>query len=130
MYVFTVVHPPITIENLLSMAAHFELSDEDKTILWKAEIRPGCVIPIHTVSLEKTLFLTIRLAYCEPVEGVCVHQPRNVANREKSLTKKLKRFLDEMDTEEVSTIVLQDSIAQKLRLHSTSLSILFRVESL
>jgi hypothetical protein len=118
-----VVHPPITIENLLSMGAFFELVQHDnkEIVLWSSYIEPGKMIPIHTVNLDVPLDLMITMTYCRSSEGVLIHKPQNAAQRSNGFAKQLKRtvegFLEEGEKEGVSTIVLTDSVGQKLRLH-------------
>lgn len=105
------------------MGAFFELVHHENKdrILWSSYIEPGKMIPIHTVNLDEPLDLMITMRYCRSSEGVLVHEPLSRANRTKGFAKQLKRtlegFLEEGEKEEISTIVLTDSVGQKLRLH-------------
>ncbi len=105
------------------MGAFFELvhHDNKERILWSSYIEPGKMIPVHTVNLDEPLDLMITLRYCRSSEGVLIHVPLSHANRVKGFAKQLKRtlegFLEEGEKEEISTLVLTDSVGQKLRLH-------------
>lgn len=117
-----VIHPPIQIENLLSCSAVFEIVHAvQKRVLWSACVAPGCVKPIHTVTLEEPLLLLINLRYCRASEGVVIHEPKKNDVHKKGLAKKLQRtlegFLEENDREEVLCMNLTDTEGQKLRLH-------------
>jgi hypothetical protein len=70
------LHPPIVIQNLLSVQGRFEIMHATRrTILWCSDLTPGEKSTIHTVSLDAPLILLVDLGYCRtPVgEGALIH---------------------------------------------------------
>jgi hypothetical protein len=117
-----VIHPPITIENLLPCEADFEiLHATEKRELWSAKIKATNLQSIHTVSLEEPLLLSVNLPYCRASEGILIHQPKFRSTDRSLFANALQRtiegILDENESESVSTITLYDSVGQGLRLN-------------
>jgi hypothetical protein len=117
-----VVHPPLTIENLLPCSAYFEIVHAaEKRELWSSNIPSAKCQPIHTVSLEEPLLLLVNLSYCRAQEGILIHQPK-CQFQEKGLfvnafQKTIEGILEEADSEVITTIILYDSVGQAIRLN-------------
>jgi hypothetical protein len=117
-----VIHPPITIENLLPSSASFEIFHATELReLWSGEINSVESRHIHTVSLEEPLLLKINLNYCKCTEGIIIHQPK-LAQTDKSiftnaLQKTIEGILEENETNSYSSIILTDAVGQALRLN-------------
>eukprot|EP00981_Chlorochromonas_danica_P005995 scaffold1244_cov162-Ochromonas_danica.AAC.31 len=119
---FTIaIHPPILIENLLPTAGVFELLHaENKQVLWSSCISAGAVKAIHTVTLEDPLILVINLRYCRASEGVVIHRPKPSASQRglvSRLQKAIEGLLEEGEQDDVSSIVLTDTVGQRIRLN-------------
>lgn len=109
------------IENLLPTAGVFELLHaENKQVLWSSCISAGAVKAIHTVTLEDPLILVINLRYCRASEGVVIHRPKPSASQRgfvSRLQKAIEGLLEEGEQDDVSSIVLTDTVGQRIRLN-------------
>jgi hypothetical protein len=121
-----VIHPPIVLENLLPVSGTFELvneKDSSKTVLWSAVIEPGKSKPVHSVAMDASLLLLINLDFCRSSEGTLIHAPDDLLNNSVTslpgtIYKGLKGFIEEnFFTKTQSSIILTDSVGQRLRLH-------------
>lgn len=76
-------------------------------------------MPIHTVTLDEPLLLMINLKYCRTPDGVIIHRPIRAegATFAGKIQKTLEGFLDEGTTEDVSTVLLTDTVGQRLILN-------------
>jgi hypothetical protein len=110
------------IENLLPTAGVFELLHADeKRVIWSAYISPGATKAIHTVTLEEPLMLMINLRYCKTSEGVLVHRPSTEQGAQNGIVDKLQKaiegILEENEQDDVSNVILTDTVGQRLRLN-------------
>ena len=117
----TVIHPPIVLENLLPTKGIFELIHAThKTVLWSSVIAPGKAVPVHTVTLDVPIMLVIILDFCRSSQGLVVHKPVELMREDIKFTDKLQQtiegFLEEGEDEGISSIMLSDSVGQRLRL--------------
>ena len=120
-YLHTVIHPPIVLENLLPMKGIFELIHAThKTVLWSSVIAPGKAVPVHTVTLDVPIMLVIILDFCRSTQGLVVHKPNELIREEIKFRDKLQQtiegFLEEGEEGGISSIMLSDSVGQRLRL--------------
>lgn len=110
------------LENLLPMKGIFELIHAThKTVLWSSVIAPGKAVPVHTVTLDVPIMLVIILDFCRSTQGLVVHKPTEIAGKEEvRFTEKLQQtiegFLEEGEEGGISSIMLSDSVGQRLRL--------------
>lgn len=116
------IHPPIVLENLLPTGGIFELVHAtQKRVLWSSWIAAGSAKPIHTVTLDEPLLLLINLKYCRTSEGALVHQPNKGLDNNEGLAGKIQKtlegLLEDTDREDISSIVLTDTVGQRLRLN-------------
>jgi len=115
-----VIHPPITLENLLPIGGFFEIIHAvHKRVLWSSWVGREEVMPIHTVSLEEPLVLLINLKYCRTPDGVLIHKPDDEADQ--GLAGKIRNTIDglleESDSDSGTTVLLTDSVGQRLFLN-------------
>lgn len=119
------IHPPIVLENLLPVSGTFELvneKDSSKSVLWSAVIEPGRSKPVHSVTMDASLLLLINLDFCRSSEGTLIHTPDDLLHNSSTslpgtIYKGLKGFLEEnFSTKTQSSIILTDSVGQRLRL--------------
>ena len=91
-----------------------------KTVLWSSVIAPGKAVPVHTVTLDVPIMLVIILDFCRSTQGLVVHKPAETVREEVRFADKLQQtiegFLEEGEEGGLSSIMLSDSVGQRLRL--------------
>lgn len=126
--IFVGIHPPIIIENLLPCGGIFEIVHAvQKRVLWSSFVSAGEAKPVHTVTLEEPLLLQVNLKYCRSSEGVIIHQPKRNDSHESLVGKFAGRIKSTIGglleenindvTEDVASIILTDTVGQRIRLH-------------
>ncbi len=79
-------------------------------------------MPVHTVTLDEPIMLVIILDFCRSSQGLLIHKPREAAHEEsgvtftKSVKKTIEGFLEEGEEGSTSSILVTDSVGQRLRL--------------
>ena len=75
-------------------------------------------MPIHTVTLQEPMLLLINLKYCRSPDGVVIHRPTSMSANgiADKIQRTLEGFLDEGENEKGSTILLTDTVGQRLML--------------
>jgi hypothetical protein len=71
-----VIHPPLTLENLLPERARFELMHAcTRNVLWWGYLEAGERVSIFTVGLDAPILLLINLGFCKTAvgEGALIH---------------------------------------------------------
>lgn len=117
-----VIHPPIILENLLPTGGVFEIvhATQQKRIMWSSWIGPGEVMPIHTVTLEEPLLLLVHLKYCRSPDGVLIHRPVDKSDGSGGIADTIQRtlegLLDEGDHDHGDSILLTDTVGQRIML--------------
>jgi hypothetical protein len=103
------------------MTATFEiLHATELRELWSGGIDSSFVKAIHTVSLEEPLLLRVNLPYCKCVDGIIIHQPKNVRAEKNVFTNAIQKTLEgilEDSDNIVSSITLTDAVGQSLKLN-------------
>jgi hypothetical protein len=116
-----IIHPPIILENMLPLGAVFEIvhATQQKRVLWSAWVDPGKAMPIHTVTLDEPLLLLINLKYCRTPDGVIIHQPskKSGGTLAGKLQRTLEGFLEEGEETDVSSVLLTDTVGQRIVLN-------------
>jgi hypothetical protein len=128
------IHPPFILENLLPMKGTFELVHaKQKTVLWSSEINSGEIKCVHTVPSDEPILLLINLEFCRSSEGLLVTNPIDKvpevdpslsssyfchgSRLTQSMVQGVKGFMeDDSNTQADQSIILTDSVGQRLRL--------------
>lgn len=119
-----IIHPPIVLESMLPWHAHFEILHANTSrLLWSSLIEPGMAKPIHTVTLDEPLRLRIHLKYCRTGNPCLFHTPheensgRTFVGTINNIQKTVEGFLVETESGEDASVLLADSMGQRLRLN-------------
>ena len=79
-------------------------------------------MPVHTVTLDEPIMLVIILDFCRSSQGLLIHKPREATHEEsgvnftKTVKKTIEGFLEEGEEGSTSSILVTDSVGQRLRL--------------
>ena len=119
------LHAPFLLENLLPVEALFQLVRKkthttDGALLWTGKIGAGKARPIHTVSLDASVILTVSLSYMEKEAGVVVHLTKedegNTYDAASILLAATGGHKETFSNGPKGSIDMTDSVGQKMRL--------------